>query len=454
MARDRDDLAKGLLPDDSGGWLTGFLADEDEFDRRSLWRLGSWGVGSVGAMIVAILASQSSTGLRREQVAAADLTRQSQQVQLIAKENQTEARRLASAIDTLNGDRDRLYSRVTVLEQGLDSVTGSISRQNAALKTPPNPVPGSALGSPQAVATPLVSQSSALIPAPKTPDAATTTAALTDKPRSAPTSQRDAPTSPVIAPVASMNPADLAPPAETAAAQSSIAKSSTAESSIVKSDTTKSSDPVVSAATLAAPLIAAKTTTPSSDPAATKPGESEVSAAPPSTTPEPQIIASNLAALEPNVAATPAASPDIAVQHTEFGVDLGSANSIDGLRALWRGVLKSNTKQVASLRPIIVVKERTNRSGMQLRLVAGPLTDAAAAATICAILAENNRTCETSVFDGQRLAVKDDKPSVSTRKPSSRSSHRRNRTRAVRVEEPAPPPKPEPSTLRSFFSSR
>ena len=90
------------------------------------------GRGAVGAVIVAVLANQSSIGLRREQVAAADLARQSQQIQLVAKESQNEARRLASAIDTLNGDRDRLYSRVTVLEQGLDSVTGSIARQNAS----------------------------------------------------------------------------------------------------------------------------------------------------------------------------------------------------------------------------------------------------------------------------------------------------------------------------------
>ena len=50
--------------------------------------------------------------LRRDQLAAADLARQAQQIQSVAKESQNETRRLASAIDTLNGDRDRLYSRV------------------------------------------------------------------------------------------------------------------------------------------------------------------------------------------------------------------------------------------------------------------------------------------------------------------------------------------------------
>src|SRR3954453_22124458 len=132
MAKDRDNLAHGFDTDNSGGWLAGLLAEEDDLDRRSLWRLGSWGVGSVAAVVVAVMASQSSMGFRRDQIAAADLVRQTQQVQSVARESQSEARRLALAIDTLNGDRDRLYSRVTVLEQGLDSVTGALARQTAA----------------------------------------------------------------------------------------------------------------------------------------------------------------------------------------------------------------------------------------------------------------------------------------------------------------------------------
>ena len=88
--------------------LPGFLAEEEAFDRRAQWRLGSWGVGAVGAVTVALFASQSSLGWRREQLAAADLARQAQQIQSVAKESQNETRRLASAIDTLNSDRDRL----------------------------------------------------------------------------------------------------------------------------------------------------------------------------------------------------------------------------------------------------------------------------------------------------------------------------------------------------------
>jgi hypothetical protein len=131
MGKNTDHLARSFETENTGGLLTGFLAEEDEIDRSALWRLGSWGAAAVGTVILALLASQSSIGWRREQVAAADLMRQSQQIQALARESQNETRRLASAIDTLNSDRDRLYSRVTVLEQGLDSVTGAIARQNS-----------------------------------------------------------------------------------------------------------------------------------------------------------------------------------------------------------------------------------------------------------------------------------------------------------------------------------
>jgi hypothetical protein len=395
MAKDRDNLADRFDTDSSGGWLTGFLAEEDEVDRRSLWRLGSWGVGSVAAVVVAVVASQSSIGARRDQIAAADLTRQSQQIQSVAKDSQSEARRLASAIDTLNGDRDRLYSRVTVLEQGLDSVTGSIARQNSAAGSPQGPSPSSA-----------PERQSASLPPPVAAAPATTVAALTEKPRDA------------AARLPEQNPA--APATSSASA-----------------------DTKASAATPATPLMPSRSMMAPPDPAATK---LTVPEQPPeiiTAAPVPEAMAS--ASAVPDAAASNAAS-EIAVQRTEFGVDLGGANSIDGLRALWRGLVKSNTA-LTSLRPIIVVKERSNGLGMQLRLVAGPLSDAAAAAKICAALIESERPCETSVFDGQRLAIKGDDPAPSVRPPRKRSA-------VKRVSSENQPPKPKSSALSSMFSTQ
>src|ERR1700682_259560 len=185
MAQDSDHLA-GFDTENTGGFLSGLLADEDHIDRRALWRLGSWGVATVGAVIVAVLAGQSSIGLHREQMASGDLARQ-QQIQSVAKESQNEARRLASAIETLNSDRDRLYARVTVLEQGLDSVSGAIARQNSA---------------------------------PAWPQAATT-APATPEPPQQPAAQNPTP-APVVSPVA----AAPAKPAEKPTADTALAKDS------------------------------------------------------------------------------------------------------------------------------------------------------------------------------------------------------------------------------------
>ena len=424
MAKDTDHLAGSLENQNTGGILTGFLAEEDEFDRRSLWRLGSWGVASVGAVIVALLANQSSIGSRREQVAAADLARQSQQIQAVAKESQNETRRLASAIDTLSGDRDRLYSRVTVLEQGLDSVTGAIARQNSAAASPPPVTTASATVEPQPAA-----QNPP--PAPVISPAATMVAAAVEKPRAD-------------------TPAPL-PPATTVAAPATVAADGQAPAN-------------PPSATPATALMASKSLMAPPDSGAAKLIEPEKPAKTSPVAPKTDTVASTLTADEPGPDASEAAPAKVAtVLRTEFGVDVGGANSVAGLRALWRGLLKSRSNAaLTTLRPIMVIKEGNNGLGMQLRLVAGPLSDAAAAAKICAGLIENERPCETTVFDGQRLAMKADEPSaVANRpdaakpemaKPANTRPVSRRRSPSKRVVNEEPDKKPESSTFSSLFN--
>jgi hypothetical protein len=187
--------------------------------------------------------------------------------------------------------------------------------------------------------------------------------------------------------------------------------------------------------------------------------------------------------LEANAGAAPGDATLAPAQKTEFAVDLGGANTVNGLRALWRGLSKSNS-DLAALSPIIMVKEGGAGQGMQLRLGAGPLGDAAAAAKICASLAERQRPCETTVYDGQRLAARESdagseaskstgpKPAASNNAaagttapalPQRRRVWQHEHHGAVReVPAPAPPPpaaaapppeppKPEPNTLSSLW---
>jgi hypothetical protein len=407
MAQDSDHLA-GFDAENTGGFLSGLLADEDHFDRRALWRLGSWGVATVGAVIVAVLAGQSSIGLHREQMASGDLARQ-QQIQSVAKESQNEARRLASAIETLNSDRDRLYARVTVLEQGLDTVTGAIARQNSA---------------------------------PAWPQAATTSPATPEPPQPA---AQNPPPAPVVSPVAAApaKPAEK-PPADTAPAKDSSPAAVSPVAQASQAQAPQNSPKNSPAVTPATPLMASKSMLAPPDAPAGKliPSETPMSAV--TASPIPEVVASAQAA--DGAERDP---PKVAVQRTEFGVDVGSANSLGGLRALWRGLLKSKSNApLAALRPIIVVKESNSGLGMQLRLVAGPLADAAAAAKICAVMIGSERTCETTVFDGQRLSMKAEEAPASIVKPAA-SRRRGSAKRAVQED---PPKKPETSTLSSMFS--
>jgi hypothetical protein len=164
--------------------------------------------------------------------------------------------------------------------------------------------------------------------------------------------------------------------------------------------------------------------------------------------PIPEVMASAPTATDAE--ADEETGPKVAIQRTQFGVDLGTANSVSGLRALWRGLLKSRSNApLAALRPIIVIKESTNGLGMQLRLVAGPLNDAGAAARICAVLTENKRNCDTAIYDGQRLTLSgDDLAPAPSAKPASRRRGAVAKRAAVVVEEP--PKKPETSTTTTI----
>jgi hypothetical protein len=478
MAKGSDRLGSGFDIDETGGAFSGLLAEEEELDRRALWRLGTWAVLSVGAVIVALLANQSSIGLRREQTASADLLRQTQQVQLAARETQSEARRLASAIETLNGDRDRLYSRVAVLEQGLDSVTGAIARQNS---TPPS-------SSSQASASPAVAGPTATSPAAASP--APVTAAGPSAP--APSSSAAPVTSASVAPVAT---ASADPPPATAkpspapvvapvAATAAAAADKPAPAPIVSepSPTVASIPPQKPmAAQPSGSLMASKSMMAPPDPAAGKLIEVAAPPVPPKTVtsaPIPEIVAVAPPSRDEAEADTASSPPELVVKRTEFGVDVGGANSIPGLRALWRGLLKSRSNAaLTTLRPIIVIKESNNGLGMQLRLVAGPISDAAAAAKICASLTVNDRGCTTAVFEGQRLALSaDEQAKIETSKletnktetsktdtgsvdnsklapaASRYSFHRRSVAKHPPKEEP---PKPEsPSAMSLLFGKR
>jgi hypothetical protein len=449
LARKPDHLAD-FEADDAGGVLSGLLAEENELDRRTLWRIGSWGAGATAAVILAVMANQSSLGVKREQVATADITRQAQQIQLVARESQSDARRLAAAIDTLNSDRDRLYARVTGLEQGLESITGAIARQGSAAASPPvahMEPPAAQNPQPQPPVAPVAT-------APAAPPAADKSTAATAEPAPGPvySAAKDA----VKTDAAKAESAKETAKLESAKAEmtkAELPKVEAAKVDTVKADVLKPEPAKPSPAT---PLMAEQSMLAPPDPAAGRLIEPGKAPNPVIASPIPDVVAAVPSAADAE--ADDDAAPKVLLRRTEFGVDLGTANSVNGLRALWRGMLKSRSNALlTALRPIIVIKEGTNGLGMQLRLVAGPLNDAGAAARICAVLTENKRPCETAIFDGQRLSLQAEDPQPSAAKPVPRRRGIAKRA-AVVVEEvskkPEAPPPPTQTTLSSFFNRK
>ena len=243
-------------------------------------------------------------------------------------------------------------------------------------------------------------------------------------------------------------------PAPASVAAKDAAKAEAAKAELAKIEPAK---PEAAKPSPATPLVAAQSMMAPPDPAASKLLEPGKAQGPVIVSPIPDVVAATPSAIDTE--ADDDGAPKASLRRTEFGVDLGSANSVNGLRMLWLGLLKSRTNApLAALRPIIVVRESAKGLGMQLHLVAGPLNDAGAAARICAVMTENKRPCETAIFDGQRLSLEADEPAPTAAKPPLR---RRAVAKRAAVDEevakkPEAPPAPAATqaTLSTFFNRK
>jgi len=102
----------------------------------------------------------------------------------------------------------------------------------------------------------------------------------------------------------------------------------------------------------------------------------------------------------------PPQQPGTNAGKTEFGLDLGSATTVEALRTAWTAALRRHGPLLEGLRPIVQMRERPRPSGMELRLIAGPVPNAAAAARLCVSMTAAGAICAPAVFEGQRLAVR------------------------------------------------
>jgi hypothetical protein len=114
----------------------------------------------------------------------------------------------------------------------------------------------------------------------------------------------------------------------------------------------------------------------------------------------PRAAAAMLAAIQPPADATLPAIPG-----AQFGVDIGSGLTIEALRVRWVVIRSAHPELFVGLQPVISVKEVPHASRVELRLVAGPIAQPAAATQLCATLSALGQFCQPTFFDGQRLAL-------------------------------------------------
>ncbi|CAL8981196.1 hypothetical protein RHODGE_RHODGE_02983 [Rhodoplanes serenus] len=337
-----------------------------------VFRLAGWGIAAAGALAIAVLAAQSSTSDRRIATAPAPMAAQVEsaradavraeaarvtaQAMARAAEAEREARRLAETVKSLAADRDKLAGRVSALETSLEDLTGSVaqvqaSRQGAGadLFMMPGVVPPSGFRAPD--------------PAPgRTPAEA---ASRSPDPRTLPPIE----------------------PRETAAV------------------------PPGAIATAAAPPSAAA---PAGAPMSLHPepptaGASVADMDPrdiPLPRPNPLAMA-RVQAAEPSAAApapAPAAAPPEGGKR--FAIEIGGPATIDNLRTLWAKVRDGQAGDlVADLQPAIALREAAKPGLVEMRLVAGPVPTALAAARLCASLSISGIACRSTPYEGQMLAL-------------------------------------------------
>lgn len=372
--------------------------DEDHLDLRPLLRLGAWGGCAFAAVAVAVTVGMSDVGERRAGVAFAALTGSANEKslrlsggELLARADaERETRRMAEAVRILAGDRDRLAGRVAALERNLDDLTGSIKRMPVIAATPPaNPAITSAPVPPAPVAA-----------APATP------ASRRDE-ASAPPSGASLPNAPqFIASLPSVpppSPLQQSPPQQNPQPQAPAPMAA-------REAATPLPPPTDIAAVPATPPAPAATVVPVPRPGPIALIQSYASStAVPTPPPSAAVTAPPVAAAQPPVADAAASEPITApatIPSTEYAVDLGAASSVNGLRALWDRSKARQPTQLTGLRPLISVRDGVRPGSAELRLVAGPLPSAGAAARLCAALTIAGVHCQPAVFDGQRLALR------------------------------------------------
>jgi len=134
-------------------------------------------------------------------------------------------------------------------------------------------------------------------------------------------------------------------------------------------------------------------------PASTTP---DVTGAVPSPAPAPPTAQPAPPAPSPPPTPSPVSSSAVPKQ---YGIDIGSAVSIQALRARWVEIRTAHPQAFQGLTATAVTRDVPQPGRSELRLVLGPLPNPDAAARLCASLLPYRIACQPTPFDGQHVAL-------------------------------------------------
>ena len=110
----------------------------------------------------------------------------------------------------------------------------------------------------------------------------------------------------------------------------------------------------------------------------------------------------NLSPAAPSAMASAAETPESA-STAEFGLDLGGAPTVDGIRQRWIIVKASFGPLLSGMHPLAAREHR--QGGTSYRLIVGPLPNSPAAAGLCAHFNAARAPCRPAKFNGEDVTV-------------------------------------------------
>jgi hypothetical protein len=124
---------------------------------------------------------------------------------------------------------------------------------------------------------------------------------------------------------------------------------------------------------------------------------------PPNPFPKPDIASSSVPMPPARIAnASLLENDQAAPKQAEFGLDLGGAATVDGLRLRWLTVKANFGPLLSGLRPLAARDHRAGATGY--RLVAGPLPNSTAATGLCTHFVAARTACRAVKFEGEQIA--------------------------------------------------